>query len=195
MPVDEAHADESFAEFRVRLQRALREKDADHVLSIVGPDIKLSFGDSYGIEDFKKSWLTPGMTTNGSDIWTELGEVLALGGTFQTHGDERVFIAPYVFDRFPDAYDSFEYAAVITEKAPLRETPTSDAPAIAELSYDIVRVLDERPGGTSEWMEVQAVAGSRGFLRATHVRSPIDYRAFFEKHDGQWKMTIFLAGD
>jgi hypothetical protein len=37
--------------------------------------------------------------------------------------------------------------------------------------------------------------GRSGFVRREHVRSVIDYRATFEKVDGKWLMTTFLAGD
>ena len=37
---------------------------------------------------------------------------------------------------------------------------------------------------------------SQGLARADmFVRSPIDYRAFFKKIDGKWRMTTFIAGD
>ena len=196
LPVDEASKDESFAEFWKRLDRAVREKDADYVVSIVSPNIKLSFGGEYGAESFKKWWFTPGTETNGSTIWIELGDILAMGATREPWGPgPGRFVAPYVFSRWPDAYDAFEYVAVIKDQAPLRAEPKSDGAVLANLHYDILLVTQSRVDGSSEWNQVETLTGQAGYVRSAHVRSPIDYRAFFELIDGAWKMTIFVAGD
>jgi hypothetical protein len=42
---------------------------------------------------------------------------------------------------------------------------------------------------------VKDAKGNKGFVLARDVRSPIDYRAYFEKHKGKWQMTVFVAGD
>lgn len=196
LPVDEAAQDESFLAFRTRLQRALREKDADYVLGIVAPDIKLSFGGSYGTEDFKRWWLTPGTETTGSTIWIELGDILAMGATQESYrGSPIRYVAPYVFSRWPDEYDAFEYVAVVRDQVPLRAEPKPDGAVVANLSYDILRVTESRVNDSSDWNKVETISGQTGYVRSSDIRSPIDYRAFFEKIDGAWKMTIFIAGD
>jgi hypothetical protein len=39
------------------------------------------------------------------------------------------------------------------------------------------------------------LGGKKGFVKAEFVRSPIDYRAIFEKKGRNWKLTAFVAGD
>ena len=45
------------------------------------------------------------------------------------------------------------------------------------------------------WYKIETLGGKKGFVSAEFVRSPIDYRACFEKKNGKWKMTAFVAGD
>ncbi len=45
------------------------------------------------------------------------------------------------------------------------------------------------------WLKVEILGGKKGFVNAKYVRSPIDYRAIFDKNNGKWKMTAFVAGD
>jgi hypothetical protein len=37
--------------------------------------------------------------------------------------------------------------------------------------------------------------GKTGYVTSRLVRSPIDYRAMFNKIGGRWQMTFFAAGD
>ncbi len=196
LPVNEVSQNESFATFWKRLDRAVREKDAEYVLSIVEENIKLSFGGRYGAEAFREWWLMPGTETDGSTIWIELGEILAMGATQEpwAPGSPR-FVAPYVFSRWPDAYNAFEYVAVVRDQAPLRAESKPDGAVVANLSYDILRVTQWRVNGSSDWNQVETLSGQTGYIRSAHVRSPIDYRVYFEKIDGAWTMTIFVAGD
>ena len=69
------------------------------------------------------------------------------------------------------------------------------------LDHDILTFAGQGPGKLqheateADWIEVKDAKGKRGFVRQLDVRSPIDYRAFFEKKHGKWLMTAFLAGD
>jgi hypothetical protein len=101
LPVDEAARDAGFFAFRARLQRAIAERDTTALLAVVHPEIKLSFGDDYGIESFRQEWLA----SPEAGIWAELGTVLALGGRFY---DDSTFAAPYTFTDSPDEADPFE---------------------------------------------------------------------------------------
>jgi hypothetical protein len=44
-------------------------------------------------------------------------------------------------------------------------------------------------------LKVETLSGKKGFIKAKYVRSPIDYRAIFEKNNGKWKMGAFISGD
>ena len=105
LPIDEAARQPDFFSFRAQLQAAVARHDADAVIAALDPNIKLSFGGDDGIEGFRRLWRPSDADT---ELWAELGAVLALGGTFSS---ESSFTAPYVFSRWPDGVDGFEHVA------------------------------------------------------------------------------------
>jgi hypothetical protein len=199
LPVDEAKSNPSFLAFRTRLVDAVKRRDAAYVLSIVDPQIRINFGDGGGIAAFKKEWKNLGPS---SKFWDEFGPVISNGGRFSKEPNERdgTFWAPYVFDQFPPELDATEYAAIFGNNVNLREAPDLNAKIVTRLSYNIVRIEPETlpKSGVSEypgWWQVTTLGGLRGFVKREYVRSPIDYRAGFEKKRGAWKMVTFVAGD
>jgi hypothetical protein len=56
-----------------------------------------------------------------------------------------------------------------------------------------VRLASDRPPG--DWLSVHLADGSTGYIDERYVRSPISYRAYFERMDGRWVLTMFIAGD
>lgn len=195
LPADEGPRDSGFFAFRARLQRAIAERDTATVLAAVDPEIKLSFGGDFGIESFRGRWLheEEGSEWPG-DLWSELGAVLALGGRFE--GD-RAFIAPYTFTDAPSAeVDPFDALIAVEESVPVRAAPAPEAETLLVLSFEVV-LRERRPPTTARagWTAVRLPGGTTGYVRSRSVRSPIDYRAFFVRRDGRWRMTIFIAGD
>ncbi len=189
LPVDEAAKDPAFFAFRARLQRALAERDTARLLAVVHPEIKLSFGGDFGIESFRESWLAD----PASDIWGELGIVLALGGRFD--GDST-FVAPYTFTDSPDGVDPFEALIALGDAVPVRAAPDADGEVLARLSFEVVRRDREHDGPLPEgWTAVRLADGTPGYARSRCIRSPIDYRAAFSRREGRWSMTVFIAGD
>jgi hypothetical protein len=192
-PVDEAPRDPTFLVFRKRLLDAIRRKDRNYLISVLHPNIRVSFGDDAGAEDFKRSWKLDDPNTR---IWEELGNLLRLGGTFQTdpQGLTR-FCAPYVYSAYPsDAADPFQSLAVIVDRAELHEKPDADSNVIGVLGYNIVTIepVKNSPPG---WRKVRTAGGKVGWIQQRFVRSHIDYRACFEKVGGDWKMVLLVAGD
>ena len=193
LPFDEATKDPSFLEFRTELQAAIARRDVAYVRSILSPDIKLNFGGDEGPEAFDRVWQPENPKTN---LWQTLGQVLQMGGAFDGEGR---FLAPYVFARWPEASDPFEHVVVVVGNARLRAAPTTKAKLVATLSHEIVKLADDpgdpKTAAPDGWARVQTLDGKVGFISEKLVRSPIDYRAIFEKRNGSWVMTIFLAGD
>jgi hypothetical protein len=191
-PVDEATKDPSFFAFRARLLKALARKDANYLISILDPQIKTDFGGGGGVADFKKAWHPE---RPNSQVWSELVSVLALGGSF----DNGSFSAPYVYSKFPDEFDAYEYQAVIEDGVRVRREPNTTSGVIRTLSFEIVKVVVEPPKENSaakgQWLAVELGDGQKGFIAKEYLRSPIDYRAIFEKKNGKWLMTAFVAGD
>jgi len=188
--VDEASRQPDFFSFRAQLQTSLARHNADAVIAILDPNIKLSFGGDDGIENFRRMWRP---TEADSELWAELGAVLALGGTFSS---ESSFTAPYVFSKWPDRFDGFEHVALIAANVRIRSAPQADASTVASLSFAILPVA--RANGIVEadgWTAVQLDGKQTGYVASHFVRSPISYRAMFNKTNGRWLMTLFLAGD
>jgi hypothetical protein len=102
-------------------------------------------------------------------------------------------VAPYVFATWPGTLDSFECAAVIGDRVRVRATAAPDSNVVAAVSYEIVQVLPEQRD--SAMTRVRLASGVTGFIASAFVRSPVDYRAIFQKTGGQWRLRAFVAGD
>lgn len=189
LPVDEAAKDAGFFAFRASLQRAIAERDTAALLAVVDPDIKLSFGGDYGIERFRETWLTEPELS----IWAELGTVLALGGRFY---DDSTFAAPYTFTDSPDDVDPYEALIALGDSVPLYAAPDHGAEVVGTLSFDVVRHAWDLPGLVPEgWVAVRLRDGTVAYATTRTVRSPIYYRAIFDRPAGHWRMSTFIAGD
>ena len=76
-------------------RRSLR-KDGKFLLSIVDPNIQISFGGEEGIRAFRELWKPEDVN---SEIWNTLAQLLRLGGTFGESRNE--FLAPVYFQPVP----------------------------------------------------------------------------------------------
>ena len=188
LPVDEAGSRPDFFSFRAQLQRAIARHDTAALLAIVHPQIKNSFGDNDGIDEFRTMW---NIGAADSEIWGLLGTVLELGGSFH---EDNTFVAPYVFSRWPGQIDPFDHVAVIGSDVRVRSQPNADAPVIAAMSFTILPVA--RPDIEVEgWTAVRVEGKRTGYIASQFVRSPIDYRAIFRYESRQWKLVTLVAGD
>lgn len=195
-PVDEAAKDASFLVFRSKLIAAAERRDIRYVISILDPKVELSYGGHVGTKGFRELW------KKEADFWEEFLPVIKNGGRFSYEGRGRnaIFSAPYVFTDFPEDLDAFEYFAIFGSDVNLRRSPSTEAEIVARLSYNVVK-LDEEPGplkdgeGRPEWFRVKTLGGQTGYVNRKYFRSPIDYRAGFQKKKGVWKMIYFIAGD
>ncbi len=188
LPADEASTRPDFFSFRASLQRAIAQRDTDALLSVVHPQIKNSFGGNDGIDEFRSMWK---IGQPDSEIWNELGTVLALGGSFQ---GADTFVAPYVFSKWPEKLDSFEHVAVIGANVRIRSQPDPAAGAPDTVSFAILptaRQSTEKEG----WTAVQIDTARVGYISSAYVRSPVDYRAIFSFADRRWRLVTFVAGD
>lgn len=199
-PVDQASKDASFLAFRTKLIAAVKRKDAKYVLTIVDKNIKNSFGGNDGIAEFKKVWE---LEKANSDFWPTFSAVINNGGHMLAEGDSKtkMFYAPYTFNGFPEDLDAYEHSVVFGSNVNLREGPSTDTKSVAMLSYNIVKVIPsgevvhDGAGEDETWIKVETLGGKKGYVRSDFLRSPINYRAGFEKIKGQWKLVVFLAGD
>ena len=197
-PVDEAKKDASFLAFRTKLIAAAKKRDAKYVLSIVDRNIMNSYGGDGGIEEFRTTWK---INSPNSKFWGEFLTVLTNGGTFSEEDGSKMFSAPYTFNGFPEELDAFDYSSIFGNNVNLRAKPDLSSKTVMQLSYNIVKVdyrnSVKKRGSEDEysWLKIETLGGKKGFVKSEFVRSPIDYRAGFEKKNGVWKMTFFIAGD
>ena len=183
LPVDEAVTQPDFFTFRARLQAALARRDEAAVLAVVDPGIRTSFGDDQGLDTFRSKLRDPKST-----IWADLASAVALGGAFRSVDS---FEAPYVFAKWPDV-DSFECSAVIGDVVRVRVSAEPDSAVVTSASFDVVQVWSRDAAGR---VRVRLWNGRTGFIASAFVRSPVDYRAIFQKVGGQWWLRAFVAGD
>lgn len=200
LPVDEAKKDPEFFAFREKLIAAVKKKDAKYFLSVVDENIKNGFGGEDGIKEFKTRWE---FDYADNDFWKIFLPVITGGGSFVKEGAPKnsLFFAPYIFQAFPDDLDAFKNRVVMGKNVNLRKEGSPGSPVIAVLSYNIVKVDEDNSvegrgkDGEFDWYAVETLGGKKGFVKAEYVRSPVDYRAGFQKVKGKWKLVMFVAGD
>ena len=200
---DDGPQDASFLKFRNELKAMIARKDASALFKVLASDIKIDFGGFGGGPEFQKMWKP---YDKDSKVWAALSLVVEQGGNF----DSPVrFSAPYVYSAFPSDLDGMDKVVVTNEAAVLRAQPKTDAAIVRKLDRDILtlktlidndliapgRYIPQHEAHSSAWYAVNDAKGNVGFVQAKDVRSPLDYRAYFEKRKGKWQLTMFLAGD
>lgn len=185
-PVDKCAVAPGFAAFREELLGVIARRDVKQLLALSDENIMLSFGGHFGHEAMRKMWQLD--RPAASTIWAELGEALSLGCALTDGGA----VAPSMAHNFPADFDVFE-VMIAVKPAALRAAPSDSARAIGTLDWDLLTIEDWDPD--RRWTKVRLQDGRTGFVRTDAVRSPIDYRAIFERKGGKWRMTAFVAGD
>ena len=200
-PVDEAEQDESFVTYRSTLLKAVVARDIDAILGLSDEKIHLSFGGAEG-HDALRAFLTvdpetfpearrfeaPALRERN---WADLETVLRMGGHFDSDGR---FSAPYTWAfQPPDDLDPFEVLFVTGTGVALRDRPIRYGAVVGRLDHNVVRHLNWVSG--TSYVEVERADGVKGFVHRDYLRALVDYRAVFEKRDGAWTMTTFIAGD
>ena len=189
LPVDESAKCPGFVEFKAQLAEIIRRKDAAALLSVLDPNLRHTFGTGNGRDEFKTQWLDNPDPGSGG-VWTELADVLRLGGRCQ--GDE--FVAPYVWTDWPNQFDELEFAAVVGAQVRVRERPSATAKVIGSVSFTVVP-RDSTWSGDGQWEKVSLADGRIGYVAERFLRTPLDWRAWFVRRDGRWLITTFIAGD
>lgn len=186
-PVDQGGFHAEFNVFRAELRRIVEARDTVALFRVIAPDIKLSFGGGTGLQGLRDVWR---LSDPSTEFWTVLGDILLHGGRFS--GDES-FTAPWTFSGLPDSLDAFSHLIVRAEDVEVRERPDVDSPALGLLSYDIVRAGPYQQG--SGWRGIALADGGVGYVEASKIRSPLDYRAIFELRSGRWWLVALVEGD
>jgi len=97
--------------------------------------------------------------------------------------------------------DAFQHVAITGEKVPAYAQPDATSSVVAVLSHSILPVEkwqglgEEGVAGPGSFAQVKLPDGRSLWVNGTQVYSPVSWRAFFEKRNGKWLMTLFVAGD
>lgn len=186
--IDEASQDPTFLEFRARLVDIVSRRDLTSLVAVTSPTIMYSFSEGPGIAGFRRHY---GLDDEKSELWAELGRVLSLGGSFQGPG---MFVAPYVYSRWPEDVDAIDYVALTGHETPIYAEPRADAAIVRRLEPSIVLTQPDAkaPDG---WHRVLLLDGRGGYVARGDSRFSIDMRAFFAHMPSGWMMVILVAGD
>lgn len=181
-PHDECTGDADFAAFRTKLFDAVARKDSATLLELSAENIRLGFGDNDGKANFREEL--------GKDAtWAELGRLARLGCAVD--GDRRAI--PYMFLRM-DGRDAFDTFVAAGSGIALRKAPHRGGSLVARLNWEILTLVPDSEN-TGQWLRLRTDNGRIGYVRRDLLRSPVDYRAIFEKSFNGWRMSAFLAGD
>ncbi len=195
-PIDQSAQDPQLAALIAELLAACERKDPEPFRRALSPNAVASFGgDEGGVESFVA---THGLEDPASPFWTEFPEALRLGGVFM---DKTTFGAPYAYAAFPDEFDPFEFVVAIGPKTLLRDRPDATATVARDVTHQLLKVeFGADATAPDDWLEAAAVDEkgnvlAKGFVRTSEVRSPLDYRAVFQKTENRWWLGAFVAGD
>ena len=193
-PKDESAKDPSFVTFKTQLQKAVKAKDDAFLLNTIDPQVHFSFGDDPGKKNFKK-YFSLEQKPKDSNVWKILEDTLKLGFFLNPEGN---FVSPYLFENFPQDLDPTSYSVVSGTNVNVREAPSTNAKVLEKLSHSVVAMEygEEIPKtGECNWQKVCLANGTTGYICDKYLRSPLDYRIFFEKKKHKWMITTFIVGD
>jgi hypothetical protein len=202
LPVDESKQNASLRKTLDNLLIVINNKDVDGLRPFMDNNIKLSFGEDNGFEDFITFWDLD-LNPEKSMLWDVLKTTITLGGTFD-RDNKNAYYTPYLHTSFIE--DPFEFGVIIGEKVNIRAEPNLKGKLVRQLTHEVVQVIAyDKDNDTRtqiigqekhDWMKIKMADGEVGYVWGKFFRSPIDYRAGFAKvRDEGWKMIFFVAGD
>jgi hypothetical protein len=172
--------------FRQQLAQAVKARDAEALIALAAPDVKLDFGGGAG-----SAQLQARLDEDNPTLWDELDVLLTLGCAAE--GQAGITL-PWYFAQKIDAVDPMAGMIVMGENVPLRVAPDTDGETMKEISWDVVELIDglepEAP-----FQHVATTKGQRGYIATDKLRSLIDYRLLASSRDGKWSITSLVAGD
>lgn len=193
-PPNEQSLDKGFLAFLKDLKASVDAGDVEAVLAASHLEISYSFGANPSREGFRRELEN---TVYGMEIMDDLKRTLALPAGRVDFEDYKVHCTPYFWcmDLPEEAgvIDPYETVFVMGENVPVYAEASETSSVVTHLTHSAVRALDiwDYPG----WVLVSLEGEEKGYVAADKTRSLLDYRAVFEEEDGNWSMTVFIAGD
>jgi hypothetical protein len=172
--------------FREKLAAAVQAGDADAIVAMAVPDIRLGFGG----EDGQKRLRTALRAPDGK-LMNELGQLLQLGCA---EGEGGGLTIPWYFRQDFGDVDSYSAMLVTGVDVPLLAAAKPDAATVARLSWNLVELTGGlRPDAA--YQQVKTTQGKAGYIATDKLRSLLDYRMLAIRQGETWKITALLAGD
>lgn len=191
-PLDETPRDPGFAAFIDELERVVRERDAEALISMTAPDIMLGFGGSGGHDDLR-SWL--GHPEIAPDFWRQLEDILPLGAVRQ---GPDAYCLPYTGclpTRLLAGLDPFTTIIVTAADADLVAEPDNDAAVVRPLDHDILTLLNNPSTHTDDYLPVRDIDGHEGFVLRDRTRFVIGPRMAIVRDRDRWRIESYVSGD
>ena len=177
IPQYEWDKDKTLTAFRGQMMELIRARDEKRLFDHVDPNVRISFGPGAGIQAFKQAWYS-------QPHWDELFAIFYIGGGVFRDNDH--FWAPSIHANWPEKLDPFSFDVVLSRNTPLRESQDSKSKAIATLSFDIVKPLDEKG-------HVRVADGRTGWVDPKLILSPAGYRVELVRKWGTWKIEALVS--
>lgn len=185
-PRDDCAAKPGWAAFHARLAKAAEAQDADALVALTAPDVKLDYGGGHGADELRKRLADP-----KTGLWHELDAILPLGCAFEG----GLAAMPWIFWNVPDEVDAFTTMLTTGSAVPLRARPNAKAAIVASLDWALVTIASPGFDRGAAFVRVTAPGGAKGYVETAKLRSIVDYRLIAEPKDGDWHITAFIAGD
>ena len=178
-----------FGKFIEAYRTALDERDEAYVKAHTHPNVKISFGGHSGWSGLVDYW---SLDDGDESFYKMMKTTLSYGAVDTSGGLGNAYMAPYVFTDFPSDSDAFEFSVCTGKDVNVRTRPSTDSEIITKVTYEALKVLEPEKDG---WVKIQLPDGTRAYIYASFLWSPINYRASFTKVDDTWLLDFFVKGD
>jgi hypothetical protein len=196
-PRDDARTDQGLAAVRHQLRRAVAQRDPSLLLPVLGPEVRVDQEKTLPRELVPAEWAKRSREDQAT-FWRDLRDALDLGFARQ---DADTAFAPYLFVTFESEDGEL---AISAANVNVHGQPQLDAPVIAHLSYDIVKI-DPHADRAARWVDLDGYrylwrgiltpSGASGWVPDKYARYKTGPTFVFKRLDGVWKLTAFVIGD
>ncbi len=189
--------------FLDKITAATAARDVDALIALADVHVRLGFGGEDGAANLREA-----LEEADGGLWGEIDTLSAMGCAVTQTGEFTTITMPWYFAQDMDG-DPFETMIVTSENVPVHEAASDNSAQLATVSWDAVQLVPEEGAGgvinfggpdDNGWRHVRlpAAEGAEpivGYMRASTLRSVVDYRLLAHNGDGQWKISALLAGD
>ena len=188
-------------EFIRLLRTAIATRDTDVMVALAANDVKLGFGGVDGADNLRKS------LDAGPGLWEQLDRATSMGCAVDEQGGIAM---PWYWSQQIDG-DPFETMIATGDDVIVHSGPNESSPRVATLNWDAVDRVEPaasprnsagKEEGDDAWVRIRLrsdesdpTQAKEGFVRASQVRSVVDYRLLANRRNDRWRVLALLAGD